>query len=166
MQIICGGLDRFYLTATRFSPLMGDLNTHPLQGTMGLALANVVLASTIFTETGEVGLCPGASTVSMKWTGSGQPTGWVRREWSLRPGAKATPASLLSSAGPPRPKRAVGHCLFVTELKLTAHTISPLFSFLSCKICFLGCCPISLPGNPTPIRYNASGEVAPLKDSS
>lgn len=30
MQIVCGGLDRFYLTATHFSPLMGDLNTHPL----------------------------------------------------------------------------------------------------------------------------------------
>lgn len=132
---------------------------------MRLALANGMLASMMFAETGAAGLCPWASTVTMKWTSSGQPTGprrlrhLVRGEWSLQPGAKATPAN-RSSAGLPRPESHGTCSVCYTARANCSHSLTS-FLFPLFKICFLGFCPISLPGNPTPICYNASGEVAP-----
>ena len=83
----------------------------------------------------------------------------VRGEWSLQPGATATPAD-RSSAGLPRPESHWTCSVCYTARANCSHYLTSLL-FPLFKICFLGFCPISLLGNPTPICYNASGEVAP-----
>lgn len=45
--------------------------------------------------------------------------------------------------------------VFVPQQKLMVHTMPPLFYILYFKFCFSGFCPISFPGSPAPIHYDA-----------
>ena len=136
MQIICGGLDHFLSNSHSF---LSTYRRHlTLQGTLRLALASVVLASMMFAETGAAGLCPWVSAVTMEWTGSGQPTGprKLRATWSEGNGACSLGPRPRQPTGAQQDfpgQRAIEHVLFVTQLELTAHTISPLFFSLCLK---------------------------------
>lgn len=82
-------------------------------------------------------------------------------------GVKPRPAHLSSAEQPwPITESLKIVCLFVTQPKLTVHTLSPLSLFLCFKFFFSGFCPTSLLGNPTPICYGTSGEVAHSKNIS